>query len=889
MGRRPLVPREPIAVVPTEGGIDFGKYVEQPEVEYVGGYLDNNTIKLLYRADGGQLRVRQHVARFASYHKFDEQEPRHVSALRQLRGSRHVLRVLDEGEWTRAEWRDYEARDKGIKWLESQGVNHWEADLSPVKRHFADTDDRTSATPRIAYLDIETDSRVRFSEKEDMRVVCWTVVDGCPEGGAVWWSGMLEQDSDKDEARVLEELWEALRPYDVVCAWYGGSDRPGEGFDFPVIRARSKRLGLGVDFRRWRWLDHLDVFKKMNAHVASTGDEKQSMSLQNICQSVLGEGKNDFDPARTWQEWEAGGESRARLLAYNQQDTMLLRKLEAKTGYLALFATICAASNIFVETKSLGIHQQTDGVMLRLGRQRGYHWPTKPQAKGDGAPWVTEKVKGAYVMEAPQRAGIIKGVHVLDFSGMYPSIMISWNMSPETLRQVADGRPVASCPLTHTTFYTDVEGIWTAALNNDRAMRKQWTAKKASLPPNTPEWEAAERWAMGYKVMANAKYGITLMAFGRYYEPRMGEGTTQNGAWLIKQTIEEGKKRGIVALYSDTDSCFTKADTEEQVTAFTGWCNGELYPKLVDKCGCKTNCIDIAYEKAYERIVFVASKKYCARLLHYKGKRATADSKPEIKGLEYKRGDAVKVARALQGECIDKLMRECCEQPSEFEPIVQRYLDHCLNDALTLDEVVLGKSLSKPIKDYAAETPPVHVRVAMLLEERGEDVSVGQKVMYVVTDYSPGEGGMTAIPAKDWTGEVDRYGLWEHLVWPPTQRLLDSAFPEHDWSRFEKVRPKEPPKPRTNKKGKEGQLTLLDADAGKVLRLVADETRGFNEQGVMAVKAILEMAAAGSTPVVLTVRVEKGDAQLEVGRKVNVDGALVRRLRSLLGDAGVQW
>ena len=880
MGRRPLVSRdEPPADKPTAE--------ECPA--YVGGFLDGERIKLLYRAADGSLRVKQHAARFASYHRFDPQEPGHVAALRQLRNSRHVTRVLDEGEWTRAEWRDYDARDKGVAWLEGQGVHHWEADLSPIKRHFADTDDRTSASPRIAYLDIETDSRVKFSEKEKMRVVCWTVVDGHAEGGAVWWSGMLEEDSDKDEARVLEELWEVLRGFDVVSAWYGGSDRPDEGFDFPVIRARSKRMGLGIDFRRWRWVDQLDVFKKMNAHVASSGDEKQSMSLQNICQSVLGEGKNEFDASQTWQEWEAGGERRAKLLSYNQQDTMLLRKLEAKTGYLALFSTICAASNLFVESKSLGVHQQMDGSMLRLGRQRGYHWPTKPKPKGDGSAWVVEKVKGAYVMEAPEKAGILKNVHVIDFSGMYPSIMLTWNMSPETLRQVVDGRPVATCPLTHSSFYTDHEGILPASLKNDREMRKQWSKKKASLTPNTPEWEAAERWAMGYKVMANSKYGGTGLVVGRYYMPRVTEGTTQNGKWLIQRTMAEGAKDwGLRAIYGDTDSAMAQGATEEQVHKFVAWCNAELYPKMVAECGCRENYIAVDYEKAYERIVFCASKKYCARILHYKGKRATAESKPEIKGLEFKRGDAVKMARLLQGTCIDRLMRDCCEDPMAFEPDVKRCLNHCLNDSLMLEEVVLGKSLSKPIKEYAATTPPIHVRVAKLLQERGEDVSVGQKVMYVITNHDVDEGGSEAIPANDWTGELDRYGLWEHLVWPPTRRLLESAFPQHDWAQFDKVRPKAAPKLRSSKK-REGQLALIDPDAGKVLRLVASEEAGFNERGVAAARTILGMARDGGTPVELTLRLGNGDVQMVVDRRVTVDDVLVRRLRSLLGDSGVQW
>ena len=1252
--------------------VEVGEPLINTPPAYVGGYLDGDKLKLLYRAVDGQLRVRVHAAKFDSFHRFDQEEPKHVAAVKALRASKRVRRVTEEGEWTRISWDGYDSRDKGCAWLEGQGVRNWEADVSPLKRHFADTDDLTSPCPRVAYLDIETDSRVSFAHKEQMRVLCWTVVygsdavdgDGCKCVAGSTVSGMLHEDTDDDEARLLEELWAALKPFDVVVAWYG------DGFDFPVVQARSKRLALGVDFRRWRWLDSLEVFKTMNAHVAESGGEKQSMALESICQSVLGEGKTDFDAGKCWQEWEAGGDRRATLLRYNRQDTMLLHKLEAKTGYVALFSTICAASNIFVESRNLGIHQQTDGALLRLGRERGYHWPTKP--KFDDVR-MHEKVKGAFVMEAPERAGILKDVHVLDFSGMYPSIMLTWNMSPETLRQSVDERPVAKCPLTHTCFHTDAEGILTIALQRDRELRKEWTKKKASLPPNTPEWLAAERWAMGFKVMANAKFGVTGLSVGRYYQPRITEGITQNGAWLIKRTMEEARKLGMKPIYGDsvsggrttvlmsprgrveiltfeevweltvsrrfggdgkergslpgwkalssvfdkptwcevqevvrhqsykdmwlvstkrgqsevtsdhgimcrgeptrpeefvkagawytkvraarptkrerridlwdylqafaiersfhgkvrrfgfqltpsgrivfegagvrhmyvrryydvgspelsalvrligayvtegsasirgvtttrdmlsiaqndkawlerlevdfgvvipsngssvlhtgggtwalrsgtataaclfaalcgvgsdgkflpafvyglpddaieelagtmmegdgsvsnkqlcytsnspkltagfsylfdllgiehsihyreakaawtirtrphgservrqvvhadvrkakgeyvydlsiddghtfvdgigrvllhnTDSVLLQGESEKAVADFGEWCNRELYPEMVAKCGCVSNYISIAYEKAYERIVFVGAKKYTARMLHYKGTRATDDTKPEVKGLEFKRGDAILIARKLQGECIDLLMRERCEDAARFEPVVQRYLDHVLNDALALDEVVLSKSLSKPIEEYVAETPPEHVRVAMVLKERGEDVSVGTKIHYVILDAS-GTGAMKVIPAKDWTGEVDRWGIWEKRVWPPTQRLLDSAFPGHDWSRFDKVRPKEAQQRKS--KAPAGQGSLFERDGGKVLRLRAEEARGFNEQGVLAVKAILEMAPAGPSPVELTLALEKGEVRLEVERKVSVDDALVRRLRSLLGEKSVAW
>ena len=872
MARTPLVQRKAPEPKPQP--------VAEQVPEFCGGYVDGDKLRLLHRLPDGTLRMRQHTAHYASYHRADQVGP---PVLRMLQHSDLVSRVhTTEPGWVRVEWRSWELRKRGVDLMrQHHGIDHYEADVSPLHRHFADTQDGTCAAPRVVFLDIETDSRVSFANKEQMRLLCWTVVsnaefkaDGCNVIGGSTWSGLLEADTDEAEAELLGQLWEVLEQFDVVAAWYG------DGFDFPVIQARTKRTRLGVNYRRWRWLDSLEVFRNMNAHVAETGDEKQSMSLNAICQSVLGEGKHDFDANKTWEAWAAGGAERARLLEYNRQDTSLLWKLEKKTQYTRLFGTLCAACRLFVETRSLHAHSQTDGLMLRLGRERGYHWPSKPEHGHH------EKFKGAWVMKPPENAGILRNVHVVDFSGLYPSIMISWNMSPETLKTTRDDRPTAKCPLTGSAFYTDKEGVLTSALNVLRGMRKQWTERKASFPPGTPEWQDAERWAMAYKVAANSIYGITGMAFGRYYQPRISEGVTQNGVWLIQSTFTAARERGWNPIYADTDSGFVCGVEQEEFRQFTAWCNAELYPRIVVEQGCTTNVISLAYEKEFERLVFVAAKKYCGRYKHYKGKLATADSKPEIRGLEYKRGDAILVARQMQGECIMLLMRDCCDEPARFRDIVARYREHVLGDALELDEVVMSQTLTQPIADYVAKTPPAHVRVAKQLEERGEDVSVGTKIRYVVIAQKndSGEGGMVVIPAKDWTGEVDRYALWEARVWPPTKRLLEAAFPQHDWTEFDKVRPKAP---RKGKKSSAAQPKLFNPT--QTLRLVADEARGFNVRAVQAMREILKLAPDGHAPVQLTFKAAAGEVVMELEREVDVTPELLRRMVCLLGAQGVQW
>jgi len=785
--------------------------------KYVGGYVDQtDTLHLLYR-ESGVLHEATTRARWTTYFRATDVEPHRA----QIERSPYVVSAMPEGDWFRVDWKSRDARksimvtedERGRpieNWFRVNGVDPHEVDVHPLRRFFVDTDAEVEPAPRIAYLDIETDSRLTFTRKHEMRVLCACVVAGCDAPESDVRKGehamfVLDHDTDVDEARLLIDLFNWLETFDVVAAWYG------DGFDFEVLRARARAHGLSINFQRWRFLDHLEVFKGLNSHIAESGEEKQSMALNTVAQAVLGEGKHDFDSSKTWQAWEAGGAERQRMFDYCRQDTELLLKIEERTGYIALFGTMCAACKLFVETYSLKSTAQMDGFMLRLGKERGFHFPSKFDEP------IPDRYAGAFVLH-PECKGIQHDVHVADFSSLYPSIIISWNMSPETVdHNVPVNGPIAPhlcrAPSTGISFRTDIEGMLPVALKTLIAMRKKWNDLKASLPPGTPEWVDADRWSMAYKVLANSFYGVLGSIFSRYYDRGIAESVTTSGAWLIKATIHEAKQwGGFETIYGDTDSIFVAREGDGSEIGSVGYtdfmrfvehCNANLYPDMLKRQGCKANRISLAYEKAFKRLALVSAKKYVGVYAHYKGKPATADSKPEVKGLEYKRGDTVRLARQMQGEVIDLFVR-AVESADEYDRLVERWKLRVLEAPLDIEDVVLSQSLSMPIEEYKAKTPPAHVRVASLLKERGEDVSVGVKIAYFVVDGKPDEpGGAKVAPASDWTGECDRFALWENLVYPATQRLLEASFPEYDWTRHAKVRPR-----KRRGKGASGEDTL---------------------------------------------------------------------------------
>jgi DNA polymerase elongation subunit (family B) len=764
-----------------------------------------DNIVMVERTPEGVVLVRQRRAEYSCFIKNDLDDKTKSA----IRGHRAVTGFIDEGRWCRITWTDTRAREKYCELLHRDGVQTYEGDVNPVRRFMTDHD-LTLAAPRVVHLDIETDSRVpiRKAAEGEARVLCWSLVCSATGKKTV---GVLEEDSDVSERALLLRLWKCLEDYDLVTAWNG------DKFDFNVIRVRSLRRRVQVNFDRWLWLDQMDLFIRMNTAASESGEEKQSYALQAIAMALLGVGKDPFDSSKTWEAWAAGGDARRRLVRYCVKDTDLLRQLEAKTGYVGLLLTLAETCNVFPDSKGVNPTIQAEGFLLKLARNQDYRFPSNFK-RG----W-SEQFKGAYVME-PRSSGIVKNVHVGDFASLYPSIIVTWNMSPETLVTgdeaddldlIADhGGPVTDdychAPITNRWFRTNHRGILAQAVIEVLRLRKHWNELKKKFPPGSPDWVMANRKASAYKIAANSFYGVVGSPMSRFFNRDVAEAVTQVGAWLILETIKAAEDgRGMNAIYGDTDSLFIAGCTRTEFEVFVQWANQDLYPQLLAKLGCKENLVNLAYEKEFERLIICTAKKYCGRYVHYKGAFADATSKPEVKGLEYKRGDSIRLARQFQGEVVDLLVGMVnggVEDPAVYEQMVKDWRHRVLVGELELDDIIISKRLNKSLDEYSrklkqdggwAKQLP-HVELARKLHLQGEDVSEGTKVSYYVYDASK-KGDVEYRVVADWDGTCDRYEIWEKLTWPPTQRLLEAAFPTCDWGQFGKVRPA---KPRATRKTK---------------------------------------------------------------------------------------
>jgi DNA polymerase elongation subunit (family B) len=773
----------------------------------VNALLGDRITLLTRKPDGtvGETRERAEHCFFLRREDVTEQ------VRKQLRSEDGVTYDEREAGWVRVGCRSWIVRKEVVHRYSREGLTVYEGDVNPVRRLFADRADLVVQRPRRCYVDLETDSRVPFSKKEEMRILVWCVADD--EGPRIVDAGVLDEDDDPSERELLKRLFSVLLDYDQVLAWNG------EQFDFEVLKARMEWCGWNpYQLKRWLLLDQMVLFKRMNMHSAESGEEKRSFSLNSIAQAKLGEGKDEFDAKHTYEAWQAGGARLEELVRYCAQDTLLLPKLERKTGYADLHFSVCEACGVFPDTRGLFPSVLVDGLMFQIARGTGRKFRTK----GDGVE-VAAQARGAWMME-PDCKGITKDVFVLDFASMYPSIITTWNLGTDTRdRNAPVNGPIptgaARTPTTGASFRASPPGIYAGAVLQVGELRKSSKKLQASLPPGTTEWLDAGAKSNAYKVVHNSFFGVSGLVGGRWYDHAVFEGITKTGEWLIRKTVAAAQERiGAKCVYVNTDGAYFTGTTRERFEEFVRWCNEELYPRITKEQGCVRCDVKIEFEKVFDRLVFVAVSKYCGRYREYKGKGWTPDSKPEIKGLEYKRGDYLELARKLQAEVIDLIcggMRIArAETPSEgvadYVEAVERHRRHVLEEPLFVEEVQQTKGLNREVSQYARKTKkdgtkqalPIQAQIAEQMAEAGEEVHAGIKVAWVVVNAE----AKRYVPASQYDGTVDRLHLWNNSVWPATERLLAAAFPDEDWARFRVRRERQA---RATAKEKAGQTGLF--------------------------------------------------------------------------------
>lgn len=706
-----------------------------------------------------------------------------------------------------------------IDYLQRIGIEPLEADLTPLRRFLVDEDVPIQEEYSVCYFDFETDDRSgSFEHIEGMRVlsVAWEAErPGVPEPDRGFLA--LEDDTDESEKRFLKEFVGAVKGYDVLAAWNGF------GFDFPILFARCHEMGLKVDWRKFLYADPLPVFRKRYLRQQMT-----SYALDSVGERVLGVRKIDWRgefaakhpgvPPTFFNLWT---HDRELLERYNRLDVEIMRRLEGKTAFLAIERAMNRAAGIFVG--DFTVSNKIDVMLMRRASRNDIRYATAWRVEKPKDKSKRDKYVGAYVF--PPKVGMYTDVGVFDFKSLYPSMIKSFNISPEThLKDRSEEsllrhERICVCPEVETdrgvkggaVYKTDKQGMMSQLFTQTTERRGEYQKLQKKRieevkSKDDPLVRLYDNMAYAWKSLGLSMYGVMGHQGSRYYDVEMAESITLSGQHFIKKTEEVAKSHGYKVIYGDTDSVFitlAKPDDygdEEQRRALVLRRGEKLLEDLQScyaeelasfDCRAEWGCVQLEFEDVYDRIVIGTKKRYAGRMLLSKG---SAVDHVEVKGFECVRSDNSERTRRLQREVLEAIFKSGATAADIERNIISKTYEEVKLGKLPLADVRVSKSISKALDKYKANS--LHVRLAKQMQDAGREFYVGMKVEYVVTDGSKEEvDPKTKKKTKKQEGALvqdyeakrlsyDPTYYWDKMIFPATHRILKICFPDHDWDRW---------------------------------------------------------------------------------------------------------
>lgn len=245
-------------------------------------------------------------------------------------------------------------------------------------------------------------------------------------------------------------------------------------------------------------------------------------------------------------------------------------------------------------------------------------------------------------------------------------------------------------------------------------------------------------------------------------------------------------------LLHNTDAQQFKGCSVEEARNIVNYLNNEYLPAIIKACGCIESFIKLEYEKSFDWVVYstdgkgeAVAKKYVGVYSIFRGK-TVEDGEPKIRGLEFKRSDALKLAREMQFD-IFKMLKQKVFTSFPYEKLILEYRNKIMNGPLLAEDIVQSKSISRPLNEYKSNS--AHIRLAKELEEEGEEVDTGTRVHYYIQNGSTSPKTVKLI--SEYNNDADRYYIWNR-VYEPSLRILGGAFPRTPWNHWRAKKPKQP-------------------------------------------------------------------------------------------------
>ena len=584
---------------------------------------------------------------------------------------------------------------------------------------YADSDE-VSINHRRAYIDIEVDSVGGYPNIEDpiKEVTAIALLD---ESKDTYYCFILDKDAvvqneNKDNTVILPYLneedllvaflkkWDEVKPT-IVSGWNI------DGFDFPYLHARLVRV-LGEEvanalspinicyFNKYKnkmtiagvnALDYLVLYKKYS------GKNLTNYRLDTVAKEELKIGKIEYEGSLN----DLMKSDIKKFIEYNLHDIILVKKMNDQLQFIELAMSICHVCHVGYEEFGMS-SKFLEGALLTYLRRKKLIAPNKKLKLDvvDRDDDLADDVgfEGAYVKDPVP--GRYDWVCSADINSLYPSVIMSLNISPETKVGIIkdwDSEKLVKKSGDKIAFDNEVytyEDFGKIIVDNNLSVSangivydqsklgcipdilKTWFAerveyktkmKDASTRKDKEQYVFWKRRQHVQKILLNSLYGVLGLSIFRFYDLDNAAAVTLTGQEIIKTSAKYvnnkfnkrcGTKDKDYVIYIDTDSLYldikSLADHEkiEDVKPFAiktiGTVSDELNDfykvMMVRMFNSTDNRIKIAADVVAQSAFWVVKKRYAMRKVYNMEESKDVDE-IEIKGLDVVRSSYPKKFR----------------------------------------------------------------------------------------------------------------------------------------------------------------------------------------------------------------------------------------------------
>jgi len=550
--------------------------------------------------------------------------------------------------------------------------------------------------------------------------------------------------------------------------------------------------------------------------------------------------KDDVSPQDIFRLQRGSAADRAVVAAYCIQDCDLVvelyKKLDVFNNAMAM-ANACSVPVGYIFTRGQGI--KIESLIFKECYERGQAvivMPTQPRgAKSSGD---DESYEGAIVLTPKPGFYFKSPVGVADFASLYPSTIISENISHDSLvwakdykldRKTFAGYSYGQAYDGADASWTDIEfDIWGSKPDDTRkhpekivtGMRvcryyqppkgkgtlpdivqkllatrkaKRKEAEKESDPFKKALLDAEQ---LAYKLTANSLYGQLGSPTFKIRLQHLAASVTAYGRKQIlfaKAAIEQfyGPAAGrpdcsAETVYGDTDSLFIGFNVKDPITGkpLEGRDAIVATQRLTEEAGkMVTTCLkpphDFEYDKVFSPFIIFSKKRYVGN----KYEESPDDYYQNSMGIATKRRDYAGIVKVIYGGAIRILLTD--RNPVAAAAFVKSKLMDLADGKVSLTQLTMTKSLRA---EYSTPTPPAHKVLANRITARdpGNAPASGDRISFL---YVLPEAGQTAsklqgdrieTPAYMKTKglKVDAKFYMEHQLMNPISQLFSLILEE---------------------------------------------------------------------------------------------------------------